>query len=102
MGMGLDGEAAEGEFVLGFDGAGDGDAAFEPCGELGEAVFEADARFVSKNSLREGDVGEAVADVAGAILAGDDGFQILAIENVGEAGGDVAYGDMAAAADVEG
>ena len=49
----------------------------EPGGQLGEAFFVSDLWLVAEKGASFGNVGVAVADVAGAVFAGDNWLQTL-------------------------
>ena len=78
----------------------DGDLAVEPRGDLGEPVVELDLRLVAERRAGVRDVGEAVADVAEAVLARELGLDLLA-DRRRELLADLAHGDARAAADVD-
>jgi len=70
----------------------------EPLRQLGEGLVAVGLRLEVEQLARERDVGEAVADVAGAVRAGDLGGDVLA-ENVCEGSCDLEDGGAPAARD---
>ena len=74
----------------------------DPSGKLGEAAVEfLPLRVEPENLGRARDVGEAVANVAGARLADNVGCQLLTAHRRGEAGRHIGDADAVAAANVE-
>src|SRR4051794_41279203 len=70
----------------------------QPIGELGHALVHRHPRPVAEDLAGEGDVGEAVADVADPVLAGHLGLEVLAADHAAEAGGGLAPPDALPAA----
>src|SRR5687768_365603 len=73
----------------------------EPRRQLLEPLLEGDLRRVAEPLARLADVGEAVPDVADAVLAGDLGRDRLLAEHAGHGRRHVAHRARLPAADVE-
>jgi hypothetical protein len=78
-----------------------GEAAGERGGEGGEAGVEVDPGGEAEQFAGEGDVREAVAGVAGAVVLGEFGAEVGAAKGGREAQGGLVDGVVAAAADVD-
>src|SRR4051812_44836570 len=65
------------------------DPPLEPLCQLLETLLELNLRLVPENPLRLGDVAKAVADVAGAIVPGDIGFEMLLTQHLSQSLGNL-------------
>src|SRR5205823_9637883 len=58
--------------------------ALQPLRQLGESRLERDLRLVAEDLAGLGDIREAVADITGTIVAGDDRGELLLAEHLAE------------------